>query len=148
MIIPTTLETLPEAARKLLDALAGDNKIIAFEAGMGVGKTTLISELARQLGSDDHTGSPTFAIVNQYTAGRKGYKGLTAPGDQIYHFDFYRLDAPSEALDIGVEDYFYSGDYCFVEWPEKIGNLLPEDAVFVKIEELSDGSRQIELNDR
>ena len=115
---------LPEVAEAVLEALDG-RSVVAFFGPMGAGKTTLIREIVSQLGSDDNVTSPTFAIVNQYSA---------SEGVRICHFDFYRLDRPEEALDIGCEEYFYSGDICLVEWPEKIEGLLPADAMRVTIE--------------
>lgn len=101
-----------------------------------MGKTTLIKELCRQLGVKENVSSPTFSIVNEYAA-KEG---------NIYHFDFYRLKDEQEAFDFGYEEYFYSGEYCFVEWPEKIENLLPEDAVSISITANSEGERTIELH--
>lgn len=123
-----------EAAQQILD-FAGDKKIFLFYGEMGAGKTTLINQLCRVLGTQDHTSSPTFSIVNEY----KGAKG------SIFHFDFYRLKNQNEALDLGYEDYFYFGDYCMVEWPSKIPDLLPEDAVKVRIEIISENERLIFL---
>jgi len=99
---------------------------------MGAGKTTLIKVLCHKLGVTDIVQSPTFAIINEY---------LTPVGESIYHFDFYRIKKAEEAMDIGYEDYIYSGDYCFIEWPELIGGLLPPDAIKVFIE--GDGARTI-----
>ena len=93
----------------------GTHRVIAFYGEMGVGKTTLIKELCAQLGVEDIPNSPTFSIVNEY---------LTQKGATLYHFDFYRIEEEEEVYDLGYEDYFYSGNYCFVEWPEKIMNLL------------------------
>lgn len=105
---------------------------------MGAGKTTFISELCRQLGADDDFGSPTFSILNEYADDK---------GNPIYHFDFYRLQSPREALDIGIEDYFYSGALCLIEWPEKIGNLLPEEAIIVDIKVNPDNSRTLSIDE-
>jgi tRNA threonylcarbamoyladenosine biosynthesis protein TsaE len=101
---------------------------------MGAGKTTFIRAICEELGVEESVNSPTFAIVNEYRSGE---------GDPIYHFDFYRINKEEEAYDFGYEDYFYSGELCFVEWPEKIENLLPEDAVTVSITELPDGTREV-----
>ena len=141
------LDALDAAARSFLAALPEGRRVVAFRGGMGAGKTTFIAALARVLGSDDDAGSPTFSIVNEYVISRADAPGqCVAPGDTLYHFDFYRLDDPAEALEIGVEDYFSSGSYCFVEWPERIGSLLPDDAVEVSItEDEADGSRVIEF---
>ncbi len=131
--ITTGLDGLAESARELLQAFP-DDRFFAFYGKMGVGKTTLIKELCRALGSDDNVCSPTFAIVNEY---------LAANGDPIYHFDFYRINSLSETYDIGYEEYFYSGYYCFTEWTEKVEPLLPESYIKVCIEELPSGQRLI-----
>lgn len=102
----------------------GDQKIILFYGEMGVGKTTLIKILCQQLGVDEPTSSPTFSIVNEY---------LSNQNKSIYHFDFYRIEKEEEVYDLGYEDYFYNNNFCFVEWPEKIPNLLPKNVVKVKI---------------
>lgn len=128
-----SLEALPEAAREFA-ACIGSRSVFAFYGEMGAGKTTFIAEVCRCLGVSDDSGSPTFSIVNEYRA---------ADGSPIYHFDFYRLDSPAEALDMGADDYFYSGHLCLIEWPEKIGSLLPDDAVEVNIEVNPDGSRTL-----
>ena len=135
MDITFTLEELPEAAREFLREM-GEDRIFVFEGGMGAGKTTFIAEVCRQLGATDDSGSPTFSIVNEYSA---------SDGSPVYHFDFYRLDSPQEALDMGAEDYFYSGNLCLIEWPDRLGDLLPEEAVAVKIEETADGRRNIRM---
>lgn len=116
------LSELPKAATQILEEANG-NHIFLFYASMGMGKTTLIKELCKQLGVKENVSSPTFSIVNEYEA----------EGKLVYHFDFYRLKDENEAFDLGYEEYFYSGNYCFVEWPEKIENLLPENAVSVHI---------------
>ncbi len=130
------IDDLPDAAEWLLEQLP-EGGVTAFYGGMGAGKTTLIREMCRQLGVQDDVNSPTFAIVNEYR---------TAAGEILYHFDFYRVEKPEEALDFGVEEYFYSGRRCFVEWPEKIGALLPSDARRVHIEVRDDGSREITVS--
>ena len=135
MDITFSLDELPEAAKAFIGAM-GEDRIFAFEGGMGAGKTTFIAEVCRQLGADDDSGSPTFSIVNEYVA---------ADGSPVYHFDFYRLDSPQEALDMGAEDYFYSGNLCLIEWPDRIGELLPEEAVIVKITETEDGRRNVTM---
>lgn len=129
------VEELPEVAQKLLEGFP-DDRFFAFFGKMGVGKTTLIKEICRQLGVADTVCSPTFAIVNEYSA---------ADGAPVYHFDFYRMKSASEAYDIGYEEYFYSGAYCFTEWTEKVEELLPERYVRVDIEE-SDGVRSLKAN--
>lgn len=132
----TDLESMPEVARKFLKAI-GNHKVITFNAPMGAGKTTLISEICRQAGIEDEPSSPTFAIVNEYKLSDK-------PGS-IYHFDCYRLEDAEEALDIGVEDYLYSGNLCLIEWPEIINSFLPDDTLEVSISEQPDGSRLVKF---
>ena len=126
---------LPEVARKLLETYPED-RFFAFFGKMGVGKTTLIKEICAELGVADNVCSPTFAIVNEYTSG---------DGEPVYHFDFYRMKSVAEAYDIGYEEYFYSGCYCFTEWTEKIEELLPESYVRVEITE-NDGTRTLTAN--
>ena len=121
---------LAEVARKLLCTF-GEERFFAFFGKMGVGKTTLIKELCAVLGVKDNVCSPTFAIVNEYS---------DRDNEPVYHFDFYRLKSVAEAYDIGYEEYFYSGCYCFTEWTEKVEELLPEHYVRVEIEE-KDGVR-------
>ena len=116
---------LPEVARKLLGTFP-DDRFFAFFGKMGVGKTTLIKEICAALGVRENVCSPTFAIVNEYS---------TEEGEPVYHFDFYRMKSVAEAYDIGYEEYFYSGCYCFTEWTEKVEELLPERYVRVDIEE-------------
>ena len=108
----------------------------AFNAPMGAGKTTFIGELCREMGTNDVTNSPTFAIVNVYELNN---------GEEIYHFDCYRLKDIREALDFGAEEYLYSGNYCFIEWPEIIEPILPNDTVNVTINVLPNGDRQIAI---
>ncbi len=126
------VEDLDKLALTLLD-FAGDEHIIAFEGEMGAGKTTFIKSICKALGVLDITSSPTFSIVNHYLA----------PRGNVYHFDFYRLNDPSEALAIGVDEYFSDGSFCLIEWPEKVGNLLPSGHVKVRIEPLSSTTRTI-----
>ena len=128
-----SLDTIRDAAKQFVAAM-GDSRVFAFYGKMGAGKTTFIKAVCEQLGVTDVINSPTFAIVNEYLDGR---------GEPIYHFDFYRIKRHQEVLDIGYEDYIYSGNICFMEWPELIEELLPEDAVKVTIEEDPDGSRRI-----
>lgn len=128
-----SIDELAAAAKAFIDEI-GPHRVFAFYGAMGAGKTTFIAEVCRQLGVTDDSGSPTFALLNEYEA---------EGGKPVYHFDFYRIDDPSEALDMGAEDYFYSGNLCFIEWPERIGTLLPEDAVEVNISVEPDGSRTI-----
>ena len=126
-----SLDEINAAAAEFLKEL-GDRKIVAFYGSMGAGKTTFIKAICDVLGVTDTVNSPTFAIVNEY---------LAASGDSIFHFDFYRIKKIEEAYDFGYEDYFYSGDLCLIEWPELIEELLPEDTVRVKIEEIETGER-------
>ena len=112
----------------------GDATVFAFYGKMGAGKTTFVKALCTELGVEDVITSPTFAIVNEYTDGK---------GEPIYHFDFYRIKKLEEVYDMGYEDYFYSGAPCFIEWPELIEELLPEDTVRVTIEEQPDHSRVV-----
>ena len=119
-------------AQELL-ATFPDERFFAFFGKMGVGKTTLIKELCAQIGVKDNVCSPTFAIINSYTRDN---------GDPVYHFDFYRLKTTDEAYDIGYEEYFYSGNYCFTEWTEKVEELLPQQYVRIDITE-ADGLRTI-----
>lgn len=128
------IESLPAAAAWLIEN-AGDKRVFVFQAPMGAGKTTFIKAICAFLQVEDSTSSPTFSIVNEYHS----------ENGPIYHFDFYRLKSEQEAFDLGYEEYFYSGDYCFIEWPEKIPNLIPEDAAIVKIEVTEDQSRTIIL---
>ena len=111
-------------------------KILLFHGEMGVGKTTLIKEICKELGTDDITSSPTFSIVNEYK---------TKTNHTIYHFDFYRINNEEEAYNIGVEDYFDSDAWCLIEWPSVIQNLLPLDYVNIHLSELDDGQRNIQL---
>lgn len=114
-----------------------DRTVFAFHGNMGVGKTTFIKAICEELGVEDVINSPTFAIINEYRS--------ATTAELIYHFDFYRINKLSEAEDIGTEDYFYSGALCFIEWPEKIEELLPCDTVHVYITENEDGSRTVSL---
>ncbi|GAB3221786.1 tRNA (adenosine(37)-N6)-threonylcarbamoyltransferase complex ATPase subunit type 1 TsaE [Algoriphagus aestuariicola] len=129
------LDQIENAARRIIEE-AGDEKIWIFQGQMGAGKTTLIKALAKQLGVVDQVSSPTFGIVNEYG---------TAAGSKIFHFDFYRMDDPTEALDIGIEEYFYGGEYCWLEWAEKIAQFLPEEFLLIRIIPDSQNSRTITL---
>lgn len=131
----TSQDELPDVARAVIRSL-GRRTVVAFRGGMGAGKTTLIREIVAALGSADTVTSPTFAIVNQYKAGK----------ERIHHFDFYRIDDQREAYDFGYEEYFYSGDLCLVEWPEKIEQLLPENTMNVHITADSDTARTFEID--
>ena len=134
--IPST-EALPEACRRFLGAM-GTHSIFAFFGEMGAGKTTFISALSRMLGvSSDLAGSPSLSIVNEYRS--------DTTGRTIYHFDLYRLDEPEEALDLGIDDYFDSGNLCLIEWPERIEGLLPDDTVRVDLAVNPDLTRTLTL---
>ena len=124
------IDGLDEAAEKLI-VFGDEAKIFLFYGEMGAGKTTLIKSLCKNLGTQETVTSPTFSIVNEY-------RGTNS---KIYHFDFYRLKNQTEALDMGYEEYFYSGDYCFIEWPERIADLLPPHYIRVDIQVLDDNER-------
>ena len=128
------LSALQETARMLLNNFPND-RIFAFYGAMGAGKTTFIKAICHELGSTDYVTSPTFALINEYS---------TTEGSVIYHFDFYRIKKLEEAFDLGYEDYIYSGNYCFIEWPEMIEQLLPEGIVEVRIKEGDKGVRLVE----
>lgn len=130
------LDDIGTAAHKFVEAM-DKNTIFAFYGKMGVGKTTFITAVCKELGVEDNITSPTFSIVNEYRS--------EASGELIYHFDFYRIKKIEEVYDMGYEDYFYSGALCFIEWPELIEELLPSDAVRVTIEEDENGVRVIKL---
>ena len=130
------LDTIRQAAKEFIAGM-DDRTVFAFRGSMGAGKTTFIKAICEELGVEDVINSPTFAIINEYRS--------DTTGELIYHFDFYRINKLSEAEDIGTEDYFYSGALCFIEWPEKIEDLLPGDVVEVSITENPDGSRTVEV---
>ena len=130
-----SINDLPEAADAILEALNG-RSIVAFWGEMGAGTTTLIRALCDRLGVTDTVTSPTFALVNEYH---------TEMGEPIYHFDFYRINRIEEVFDFGYEEYFYSGNLCLIEWPEKIEGLLPEETLSVRIRITGDDSRTIEI---
>lgn len=132
-----SLEGLHRAAKEFLGKI-GDSKVVAFYGSMGSGKTTFISAVCSLLGVEDDVNSPTFNIVNEYHSDS---------GDVIYHFDFYRIESIPEALDIGFEEYVYSGNLSLIEWPEKIEQILPDDTLKVQISVQNDGSRLISLMD-
>ena len=127
------IDHIREAAREFIQHI-GDHRVFAFYGKMGAGKTTFVKAICEELGVDDVITSPTFAIVNEYTSGE---------GDSIFHFDFYRIKKIEEVYDMGYEDYFYSGRLCFIEWPELIEDILPDDAIRVNIAEQEDGSRLV-----
>lgn len=134
MEISFSLEQINEVAQQIL--AQNPKNVILFDAEMGVGKTTLIKALAKALGVEGTTSSPTFSLVNEYQ---------TASSKLLYHFDVYRLKNENEAYDMGIEDYLYSGNWCFIEWAEKIPNLIPEEHSVIKIKLASDGKRELIL---
>jgi len=127
------LNELPDVAATILKDI-GDHRVVALFGKMGAGKTTLIKELCKTLGVADVVSSPTFALINEYLSGKE---------EQVFHFDFYRINSIEEVYDIGYEEYIYSGRFCFIEWPEMIMELLPESYVYLKIDEAGDGTREI-----
>lgn len=129
------LASLEGAAQEFVAAM-GERNLFAFYGKMGAGKTTFIKALCAALGSTDDVNSPTFAIVNEYDSSEGA----------IYHFDFYRIKSEQEVLDLGFEDYIYSGNICLMEWPELIADLLPEETVKVEIQVRPDDSRYIEMD--
>ncbi len=131
-----TTDQLQQAALSFLAATNQASGIFAFYGEMGAGKTTFIKAVCEALGIKDVINSPTFAIINEYTK---------PSGEPVYHFDFYRLKKEQEAFEIGCDDYFSSGYTCFIEWPEKIGSILPDGSTRVEITVLPDGCRSIEL---
>ena len=135
------LNNIREAAREFISQI-GDHHVFAFYGKMGAGKTTFIKAICEELGVEDVITSPTFAIVNEYEVKTKP-QTLNLKPQIIYHFDFYRIKKLEEVYDMGYEDYFYSGSLCFIEWPELIEELLPDDAVRVTIEENADGTRSV-----
>ncbi len=133
----TSIDNINEAAKEFI-ALMGDETVYAFYGEMGAGKTTFINALCKALGvEDDTTNSPSFSIINEYRS--------DTTAELIYHFDLYRLESLEEAFDIGVEDYFDSGTLCFLEWPERIEDILPNDTVKVSITLNDDDSRTINI---
>ncbi|WP_140485825.1 tRNA (adenosine(37)-N6)-threonylcarbamoyltransferase complex ATPase subunit type 1 TsaE [Flavobacterium sp. GSA192] len=135
MEITFSLDEISNVAELIV--AAQPNKIILFNGEMGAGKTTFIKQLCKTLGVAEATSSPTFSLVNEYQ---------TTNNQIVYHFDFYRLKKETEALDMGVDDYLYSGNWCFIEWAENIASLIPETHSTITIEALSDGKRLLKLN--
>ena len=133
------IEHIREAAREFINQI-GDRRVFAFYGKMGAGKTTFVKAICEELGVEDVITSPTFAIINEYST---NVERSTFNVQRIFHFDFYRIKKLEEVYDMGYEDYFYSGALCFIEWPELIEDILPEDAVRVSIEEQADGSRLV-----
>ena len=150
------IEDLASAARKFVDEM-GENRVFAFYGKMGAGKTTFIKAICEAMGVEDVVTSPTFAIVNEYITPQPPLGGETDSKEfpqefplkgvrgSVYHFDFYRIKSLKEAYDIGCEEYFYSGCPCFIEWPELVEELLPEDTVDVRIEVSEDGTRTVSV---
>lgn len=130
----SSLDSINIAAKEFVDNM-GAGKVFAFYGKMGAGKTTFIKAVCECLGVEDTVTSPTFAIVNEYSSTKVDYP--------IYHFDFYRIKKLEEVYDMGYEDYFYGGGICFIEWPELVEDLLPEDCVKVEIKENEDGTRTV-----
>ena len=135
MNVTFSLDQLEEVAQKII--ANNPKKVILFHGEMGVGKTTLIKQLCKTLGITGATSSPTFSLVNEYEAN---------DNQLVYHFDFYRLNDEVEALDMGIDDYLYSGNWCFIEWAEKIPNLIPETHSVISISLLADGKRLLTLS--
>ncbi len=129
-----SLEQIRDIAQEVI--ASSKHKILLFNGEMGVGKTTLIKEICSILGVEDTISSPTFSLVNEYATGNN---------EIVYHFDFYRIKDEEEALDMGIEDYFYNDNWCLVEWPQNIKNLLPLNSVNIHIELTSDNQRNIQL---
>ncbi len=129
-----TLEELSAVAKEIISSV--NAKTLLFYGEMGTGKTTLIKEIVKQLGVQDVAHSPTFSLVNEY---------LSQKGETIYHFDFYRIEQEEEAYDIGIEEYFYGNNWCLIEWPEKVENLLPLESVVIRLTLNSDHTRTIQI---
>ncbi len=130
-----TLKDLPDIAKKIIETVNG--KILLFNGEIGAGKTTLIKEVVKQLGVEEGANSPTFSLVNEYQTSKK---------ETIYHFDFYRINSEEEAFDIGIEDYFYSDAWCFIEWGNKVENLLPLGIININISVNKDNQRTIQID--
>jgi len=137
-LICNTIEELPEIANSIV-SFAGTNKIWLFYGEMGSGKTTVIKQICDLLRVRENVSNPTYSIVNEYQ---------NEAGEIFYHFDFYRIRNEAEAFDIGYEDYFFSGNRCFIEWPEKIPNLIPEASLKIEISMLENSSRLIQMSKR
>ncbi|MEI8086208.1 MAG: tRNA (adenosine(37)-N6)-threonylcarbamoyltransferase complex ATPase subunit type 1 TsaE [Paludibacter sp.] len=132
-----SLDTIQETAKEFINQI-GNNTIFAFNGSMGAGKTTFIKAICEVMGVKETINSPTFSIVNEYEA---------ADGRIIYHFDCYRINKIQEALDLGAEEYLYSGNLCFIEWAENIAPLLPDSIVNVDIEEIENGERNVKMKE-
>lgn len=131
-----SLSDIDSVAKKIL-TIPSLKKVITFNAEMGAGKTTLIKAIVKALGVLENSSSPTFSLVNEYQ---------TENGKTVYHFDLYRLNSEEEAYDMGVDEYFYSGNWCFIEWPEKTPNLIPIDHANIAIKVLEDGRRELTID--
>jgi tRNA threonylcarbamoyladenosine biosynthesis protein TsaE len=129
-----TLAELDAVAKDII--LQAKSRVLLFYGAMGAGKTTLIKAIAKNLGVDDVTSSPTFSLINEY---------VTKTGELIYHFDFYRIESEEEAYGFGAEEYLDSGNWCFIEWPEKVENLLPLDACIIRLDVKSNNKRTIQM---
>lgn len=136
------LDNIRAAAREFIQHM-GEARVFAFYGKMGAGKTTFVKAICEELGVEDVITSPTFAIINEYSIDNHDIQRSTFNVQRIYHFDFYRIKKLEEVYDMGYEDYFYSGALCFIEWPELIEEILPEDAVRVSIVEQEDGTRTV-----
>jgi tRNA threonylcarbamoyladenosine biosynthesis protein TsaE len=134
MEIIFSIDEIHDVAHKIIDE--NPNKVIVFHGQMGVGKTTLIKALSLELGVQDPTSSPTFSIVNEYEISNNNF---------VYHFDVYRLQSETEALDMGIDEYFYSENWCFIEWAEKIPNLIPKEHSTIHLTLTVDGKRHLRL---
>ncbi|OHX67618.1 tRNA (adenosine(37)-N6)-threonylcarbamoyltransferase complex ATPase subunit type 1 TsaE [Flammeovirga pacifica] len=135
-ITTNSIDDLNSAAKQILEFAQGSSKVWLFHGEMGAGKTTFIKAICEVLGVMDHVNSPTFALVNEY---------MTDKADTVYHFDMYRIKDPSEAFDIGFEEYLYSDNLCLIEWPSKVERLLPEDCTEVTIVPIDETSREISI---
>lgn len=138
------LDNIRAAAREFIQHM-GEARVFAFYGKMGAGKTTFVKAICEELGVEDVITSPTFAIINEYSIDNHDIQRSTFNVQRIYHFDFYRIKKLEEVYDMGYEDYFYSGALCFIEWPELIEEILPDDAVRVSIIEHQDGSRLVKF---
>ena len=134
MEIIFSIDEIQEVSKKII--AENPNKIILFHGNMGVGKTTLIKALSKELGVNDATSSPTFSLVNEYQIDKNQY---------VYHFDVYRLKNETEALDMGIDDYLYYGNWCFIEWAEKIPNLIPDAHSIINLSQTADGKRHLRM---